>query len=707
MRSGSGQRRAWCARLALAAWAVAGAAPAGALAPSARIEGGAPELRFGDAVASAGDVNGDGYEDVIVGAPFFEDGEASEGAAFVFHGGPNGLGNGSAAGAATVLQGDQDDARFGVAVASAGDVDADGYDDVVVGSGGWDGGQTDEGAAFVFLGGPFGVASGGTATADATLQGDAANARLGSAVAGAGDVDGDGYDDVVAGGRLYQSQGDQSNEGVALIFRGGPNGVASGGFATAHARLQSDVAGAFFGDAVAGAGDVNGDGYDDVLVGATRFSGPEVREGAAFLFQGSAAGIADGGPATAAARLESDQVDAWFGASVAAAGDVNGDGYADIAVGAPQWDGGAANEGAAFVWLGGPAGIASGSASSAAARLEGDQVDQTQPGGGVRGVQLGSALAGGDANADGYDDVLAGAPYYDAGQVDEGAAFLFRGGPGAIASGGAASAARRLEADRAGNWLATAVGFADANGDGFADALVAALRFGDPFPAEQSEGALYVFPGAPNAACENGADDDGDAQVDLADPGCSAAEDRFEEIDVATGATTTLASAQAESVVVHDGPLSAPTTAVLAAGGAVNGSLRAIERSRVRVEGGAVAGAVVAADAARAEIAGGSVAAVAARGAAVIEIRGSGFDHPLGELGALAGDVAGTLADGTPFAASFERDAGATIRLAPEPAATALSLASLGALAAAARADRRGRARELAARPKPPLPFPA
>jgi hypothetical protein len=106
------------------------------------------------------------------------------------------------------------------------------------------------------------------------------------------------------------------------------------------------------GSSVSGAGDVNGDGYADVIVGAAHYDAGETYEGFAFVFLGSAAGIADGSPATAAAQLESDQVMAELGYSVAGAGDVNGDGYADVIVGARRYDVPESNEGAAFVFLG-------------------------------------------------------------------------------------------------------------------------------------------------------------------------------------------------------------------------------------------------------------------------------------------------------------------------------------------------------------------
>lgn len=480
--------------------------PAAALEPALRIEPDQAGARFGSDVASAGDVNGDGYEDLIVGSIFYADGEASEGAAFVFHGGPGGLAGATFADADTVLQSNQAAARFGGAVASAGDVDGDGYDDVIVGAGGWESaGQAadfEEGAAFVFLGGPGGIPSGGLEVAAATLEGDVASTRLGSSVSTAGDVDGDGYDDVVAGGYLYQSTGEETREGVAMIFLGGPDGVASAGFATAHAVLQADQPDAFLGNAVAGPGDLDGDGFDDVVVGAPRYNAPDEREGAVFVFYGSDTGISDGGPTTAGAQLEGDQVDARFGATVAAAGDVNADGFPDFIVGAPRYDADQADEGAAFVFLGGAGGIASGGPGAAAARLEGDQ-----PGGVVNTCEgvFGCAVAGGDWDGDGYSDVIVGSPTHDAGQLDEGLAFLFRGGPDGVASAGAGGADQVFEANRAGIWLGWSAALADVDDDGDADAMLGAWWFGDPpavsfpvpDPGDGGEGAVFVFSDVP------------------------------------------------------------------------------------------------------------------------------------------------------------------------------------------------------------------
>jgi hypothetical protein len=517
------------------------------LTADGQLESDQADATLGESVAGAGDVNGDGYADVIVGARFYDAGESNEGAAFVFHGSASGIADGNPTTAAARIESDQVDAELGrspPSLSGVGDLNGDGYGDVIVGAILYDAGEVDEGAALVFFGSASGVGDGDPATADILLESNDAGAHLGRAVAGA-DVNGDGYADAIVGAPL------SGTTGAAFVYHGGAQGVVSGNPSTAAAQFEANQSNARLGYSTASAGDVNGDGYSDVIVGAYTYDSGESNEGGAFLFYGSASGIADGNPTTASVTLESDQADAQFGYQVSAAGDVNNDGYGDVIVGAPFFDDGESDEGAAWVFLGSATGIASGNVATAASRFEANQANaylgfSVAGAGDVNGDGFGDVLAGsyeynggelkegaallflgsatgipngnpttadarlegnqeearfgtrvapaGNVNGDAYADVIVGAPYYDGGQFDEGAAFIYLGTPFGIASGGPATAATRLESDQVSANLGSAVAEAgDVDGDGFGDVIVGAEMHDS---GHGQEGGAFLFRGS-------------------------------------------------------------------------------------------------------------------------------------------------------------------------------------------------------------------
>ncbi|MBI4558099.1 MAG: FG-GAP repeat protein, partial [Candidatus Hydrogenedentes bacterium] len=203
------------------------------------------------------------------------------------------------------------------------------------------------------------------------LESNQAYADLGESVAGAGDVNGDGYADVLVGVPWYDNG--ETREGTAFLFLGSASGLVGTSPGSAAAALESNQGGAEFGGSVSGVGDANGDGYADVIIGAYGYDRDQQDEGAAFLFLGSASGLVGADPSSAAAILESNQARAYFGYSVTGAGDVNGDGYADVLVGAHWYDNGEEDEGAVFLFLGSASGLVGRSPGSAAAVLESNQ----------------------------------------------------------------------------------------------------------------------------------------------------------------------------------------------------------------------------------------------------------------------------------------------------------------------------------------------
>jgi hypothetical protein len=414
---------------------------------------------FGTSVSSAGDVNGDGYSDVIVGAPYYDNGQTDEGGAFIYHGSASGI----SSTASTTLESNQAIAYFGVSVSSAGDVNGDGYSDVIVGAIFYDNGQINEGGAFIY----HGSASGIDTTASTTLESNQANAWFGWSVSSAGDVNGDGYSDVIVGASRYDNG--QTDEGGAFIYHGSASGVSS----TASTALEENQDSAQFGYSVSSAGDVNGDGYSDVIVGAYLYDNGQTDEGGAFIYHGSASGIST----TASTTLEINQANAWFGWSVSSAGDVNGDGYSDVIVVAILYDNGQINEGGAFIYHGASSGIS----STASTTLESNQANANF------GRSVSSA---GDVNGDGYSDVIVGAPFYDKGATDEGAAFIYHGS----ASGIDTTASTTLEINQASAWFGFSVSSAgDVNGDGYSDVIVGAIAYDN---GQTDEGGAFIYHGS-------------------------------------------------------------------------------------------------------------------------------------------------------------------------------------------------------------------
>ena len=413
-------------------------------------------------MATAGDVNGDGYADVIVGAWLFDNGESDEGRAFVFLGSAAGLGSSPA----WTAESDQASANFGISVATAGDVNGDGYSDIIAGAQLYDNGQLNEGRVFVYLGSPSGpVTTPSWGSVSNQLQ-----ESLGWSTASAGDVNGDGFSDVVVGAPEYDNG--HTDEGRALLYLGSASGLTT----TPAWTFEGDQDGICFGISVASAGDVNGDGYADVIVGASGRhpgGGVSATTGRAFVFLGSASGLAP----TPAWMVTSDQDLDALGHSVASAGDVNGDGYSDVIVGAYLYDNPEIAEGRAYVYLGSPSGLA----NSPAWTAESDQASAT----------FGFAVAtAGDVNADGYSDVLVGAQKYDdSTSIRGGRVYLFLGSASGLSTLPAWTDGHPTLLSTFGYAVGTA---GDVNGDGYSDFIV-----GAPFwPGGLANGQAVLYLGA-------------------------------------------------------------------------------------------------------------------------------------------------------------------------------------------------------------------
>jgi Ca2+-binding RTX toxin-like protein len=406
-----------------------------------QISGEAANDLSGKAVSSAGDVNADGFADVLIGARWAG---GRSGASYVVFGKASGFEADLALSSLNGLNGFQISGEAGedysgISVSSAGDVNRDGFDDLLIGAMGADPGGLSSGASYVVFGKASGfVANLALSSLDGSngfqISGEAAGDRAGGSVSSAGDVNGDGFADFLIGAPLADPNGTYS--GASYVVFGKASGFpvdlalssldGSNGF-----QISGEASGDRCGSSVSSAGDVNGDGFADLLIGAEYADATGVSSGASYVVFGKASGFQadlalsslDGSNGF---QISGEAASNKSGGSVSSAGDVNGDGFADLLIGANGAGPNGFRSGASYVVFG--------KASGFAAELVVSSLD------GSNGFQINGEAAfdfsgddvsgAGDVNGDGIDDLLIGAGNADPHGSYSGASYvLFGRGP--------------------------------------------------------------------------------------------------------------------------------------------------------------------------------------------------------------------------------------------------------------------------------------
>ncbi|MBI2474959.1 FG-GAP repeat protein [Candidatus Uhrbacteria bacterium] len=426
----------------------------------------------GWSVAGVGDVNDDGVDDLAIGAPGDDDGGPGAGAVYVLYG-PLENGNVLLVDADLKLTGEIGDDNAGWSVAGVGDVNDDGVDDLAIGAPGDDDGGSGAGAVHVLYG-PLSSGNISLSDADIKLTGEIGDDNAGWSVAGVGDVNDDGVDDLAIGAPGDDDGG--SGAGAVYVLYG-PLSSGKMSLTKADLKLTGKASADYVGWNVAGVGDVNDDGVDDLAIGAIDDDDGSSGAGAVYVLYGP---LENGNVSLTKAdlKLTGTSVNDNVGRSVAKAGDLNHDGIDDLAIGATGDDDGGSGAGAVYV-LYGP--LASGNISLANANLKLTGEAGTN--------YAGWSIAGaGDLNHDGIDDLAISAFKW----LGESGAVYVLYGPLTTGKISLANANIKFTGETNGDLAGCSIALSDLNDDEFYDIVVGAYQNDS---SGSNAGSAYIFYG--------------------------------------------------------------------------------------------------------------------------------------------------------------------------------------------------------------------
>lgn len=390
--------------------------------------------QFGWAIRGAGDVNNDGFDDLIAGAYYSDEVAQNSGAAYVISGQDMSL--------LFKILGETENGQFGFAVSGVGDINNDGFDDFAAS-------ETKmlanaQGRIYFFHGGsgPFPVTI-YASEAPRVIDDEVPGKNLGISLAEIDDVNSDGYSDLIAGALENNATG----TGEAYIF--------SGATGEKLVTVNGPAVSAFYGYSVAAAGMVDGDGIPDFVVGSPYYNG---LAGRVYIYSGS-----NGDLLRTISAMPDDRA---FGGAVAGGGDADNDGSPDVLVGSPYANGSA---GRAYLFKSNSGALIRSFSGAGASDMFGFGVDFT-----------------GDINGDNYDDVAIGAPWESYVSDRCGAAYIYSGQNGSLLY--------KVRGEQVDGWFGGHVSASsDLNNDGMSDLAVGAFDYDRVDYMYTGRGRVYTY----------------------------------------------------------------------------------------------------------------------------------------------------------------------------------------------------------------------